>query len=84
MILGRLALVAKYPNLHLDISGSGIDRYGILRTGIDMAGKEKLVFGSDYPINNPASYVYGALLEPLSEGERAALFEGNFLRLVGQ
>lgn len=83
-IMDRLALVAKYPNLHLDISGSGIDRYGVIRTAIDTAGTEKVLFGTDYPINNPAVYVYGALLEPLSEEERVALFGGNFLRLVRQ
>ena len=84
VILDRLALVAGYPNLHMDISGSGIDRYGVLRTVIDTAGKEKVLFGTDYPINNPAVYVYGSLLEPLSGEERTALFGGNFMRLVRQ
>ena len=81
--LQRLDLVAKLPNLHLDISGSGIDRLGILRKCIDAAGKEKLLFGSDFPINNPAVYVQGALFEQLSEAENAALFSGNFRRLTG-
>jgi predicted TIM-barrel fold metal-dependent hydrolase len=81
--LARIALVARLSNLHLDISGSGIDRYGILRKAIDVAGKEKLLFGTDYPINNPAVYVQGALFERLSEEEYAALFHGNFRRLTG-
>ncbi len=76
--------VAAYPNLHLDISGSGIDRYGILRKAIDTIGKEKLLFGTDYPVNNPAVYVHGALFEPLAEEEFDALFAGNFLRLIGR
>jgi len=79
----RLELVSRYPNLHLDISGSGIDRFGVLRTAVDVAGAEKLLFGTDFPINNPAVYVYGALLEPLTGPERDALFAGNFTRLVG-
>jgi len=82
--LDRLEKVAKYPNLHFDISGSGIDRYQILRKAIDVAGKEKLLFGTDYPINNPAVYVHGTLFEPLSEEEHAAIFNGNFLRLTQQ
>lgn len=78
----RLAKVAQYPNLHLDISGSGIDRLGILRWAMDIAGKEKLLFGTDFPINNPAVHVHGALFEALASDEYDALFAGNFLRLT--
>lgn len=81
-ILGRLERVARSPNLYLDTSGSGIDRYKILRKAIDVAGKEKLIFGTDYPINNPSVYVYGTLLEALSEAEYNAIFRNNFLRLI--
>ncbi|MBN1673505.1 MAG: hypothetical protein JXR37_20840 [Kiritimatiellae bacterium] len=73
-----LALRDRFP----DFSGAGIDRYGLLRKGIDVAGVQKLLFGVDYPINNPASYVAGALFEQLSDEENAALFSGNFLRLT--
>ncbi len=82
VIMGRLGLVAKHPNLHLDISGTGIDRYGIMRTAVDVAGSDKLLFGSDYPINNPAVYVHGLRLEPLDDDELAAIFHGNFQRLI--
>ena len=80
-ILKRIGLVAQLPNLHLDISGSGIDRLGVLRKAIDLAGKEKLLFGTDFPINNPAVYVHGAAYEQLQEEEYTALFSGNFRRL---
>jgi predicted TIM-barrel fold metal-dependent hydrolase len=80
--LKRIALVARYPNLHLDISGTGIDRYGMLRHAIDTAGSNKLLLGSDYPINNPAVYLSGALFEPLTAEEKAAVLSGNFDRLV--
>lgn len=82
-ILERVDRLVRYPNLHLDISGSGIDRYGILRKAIDTAGPEKLLFGTDYPINNPAVYVHGVLFESLTEDERQALFHDNFRRLIG-
>jgi predicted TIM-barrel fold metal-dependent hydrolase len=80
--LDRLERVAKYQNLHLDTSGSGIDRYHLLRKAIAIAGQEKLLFGTDYPINNPAVYVYGTLFELLSEAEYMAIFRDNFLRLI--
>lgn len=82
-ILERLQLVASLPNLHLDISGSGIDRYGVLRRAVEVTGKDKLLFGTDFPINNPAVYVHGALFEALGDETSDALFHGNFLRLTG-
>ncbi|MDD3927535.1 MAG: amidohydrolase family protein, partial [bacterium] len=82
--LNRLAKVAELPNLHLDISGSGIDRFGIIRRAVDTAGKEKILFGTDYPINNPAVYVHGVFLEELTEEELCAVYRDNFLRLAGQ
>jgi predicted TIM-barrel fold metal-dependent hydrolase len=81
--LQRLELVARLPNLYLDLSGSGIDRLGIVRHCIDTAGREKLLFGSDFPINNPAVYLHGVLFETLTEAEREAIFSGNFCRLTG-
>ncbi|MBL8024996.1 MAG: amidohydrolase [Fibrobacteres bacterium] len=80
--LARIALVAKYPNLHLDISGSGIDRLGMVRKAIDVAGMNKIIFGTDYPVNNPAVYTHGTLLEDLTHEERTAVFSTNFLHLI--
>jgi predicted TIM-barrel fold metal-dependent hydrolase len=78
----RLACVGACDNLYLDISGSGISRCGMLRKAIDTVGKDKILFGTDYPINNPAVYVHGVLFEDLTEAERGAIFSGNFERLT--
>jgi len=83
-IQNRIGIVARFPNLHLDISGSGIDRYGCVRYLIDIAGRTKVLMGSDYHVNNPAVYVHGVLSEPLSEPEKTAVMSGNFLRLIGE
>ncbi len=80
----RLACVKAHDNLYLDISGSGIARLGMLRKAIDTVGADKILFGTDYPINNPAIYVHGMLFEDLTEAERTAIFSENFLRLTGQ
>jgi len=79
----RIELVAKYPNLYLDISGTGIDRYGMLRHAVDKAGKDKMLLGSDYPINNPALYVQAVCFEPLTDAEREGILSANVLRLIG-
>jgi predicted TIM-barrel fold metal-dependent hydrolase len=78
----RMRLVAQYPNAALDISGSGPNTWGMLRRGINWAGKEKLLFGTDFPIRNPGMYVAGVLFERLTDDENTAIFAGNFKRLM--
>lgn len=82
-IADKMVLLKKYPNLYLDLSGSGMFRDGMLRYGIDQAGKDKFLFGTDYPICNPASILYAVLYEKLSDDELTAVFSGNFRRLTG-
>ncbi len=81
--LKRIELVKKFNNLYLDISGTGIDRYGMLKKAVEIAGYQKIIFGTDYPINNPAVYVAGVLFEKLTEKQYRAIFSENFLRLTG-
>ncbi|MFH1708962.1 MAG: amidohydrolase family protein [Planctomycetota bacterium] len=79
----RLKLVAAHKNLHLDLSGSGVMRWGLIRHAIDTCGAEKILLGTDAPICNPAMYVQCVLAEPLSDAERTAVLGGNFKRLTG-
>ena len=81
MFLARIKLVKELENLYLDFSGTGIDRYGILKKAKSIAGKRKILFGSDYPINNPAVYIHGALFENLSQDFYKAFFAENFKKL---
>ena len=55
----------------------------MLRWGIDRIGKERILFGTDYPVNSPLMNVCGVLSEPLTGEERKAVFHDNFLRLTG-
>lgn len=79
----RMELVARYPNTALDISGSGPNTYNMLRHAINIAGKGKVIFGTDFPLRNPGMYVAGVLFEELSEAEYTAIFHDNFHRLLG-
>ena len=72
----------KYENVHLDLSGTGLFRYGMLRYILDKVGKEKVLFGTDYPVCNPAMYVEGVLYEKLSAAEEDAVFYDNAARLL--
>ena len=79
----RFEYIAQFPNAYMDISGNGLQRYGMLRWAIDCCGKEKILFGSDYPITNVAMYIQGVMYERLTDDEREAVFSGNFRCLTG-
>ena len=68
----------------LDLSGTGIFRYGMIRHAIDLFGAERLIFGSDYPTCSPAMFVGAVALDPiLTDSEREKIFSGNARRLLG-
>ena len=46
-------------------------------------GVERFLFGTDFPVLNPAMYVAGVFHEPLTPAERKAIFHDNFCRLTG-
>lgn len=75
-------LAAKHENMFIDLSGSGLFRMGMLRRGVDVMGSERILFGTDYPICNPAMNVAGVLFEDLSEVERQNILYRNFLKLT--
>ena len=71
-------------NYYLDLSGTGLFRYGMLRHAIDLFGPERFLFGSDYPTCAPALYVGGVLLDSLlTDDEKRLVFAGNAKRLLG-
>lgn len=78
----NLERMKKYENLCQDLSGTGIFRYGAIRYGIDQVGKERFLFGSDFPICNPGMYVQGTLFEPLTDTEIEYIMEKNSQRLI--
>lgn len=79
----RIDLVAELPNLYLDLSGAGLHRYGMLWYGIQQAGAEKFLFGSDFPICGPAGFLADVLFEPITEKQKQLVLSGNFKRLTG-
>jgi len=80
----HLDRMMRFDNAHLDLSGTGLFRNGMLRYGIDRIGRDRFIFGTDYPICNPAMQVHGVMYEELTDDEREAVFSKNFLRLMGE
>jgi len=71
-------------NYYLDLSGYGMFRHGMLRHAIDVAGVDKILYGSDYPTCNPAMYLGGVLLDELiTDEEKKAIFAKNAKKLLG-
>jgi predicted TIM-barrel fold metal-dependent hydrolase len=70
-------------NYHLDLSGTGLFRHGMLRRGIDECGAERFLFGSDFPTCNPAMFLGGVLLDTdISEEEKRLILAENAKRLL--
>lgn len=72
----------KYSNAFLDLSGTGLFRYGMLKYGVEKVGVERFLFGTDYPICNPSMYIHAVEYEHISEDAKEAIFHGNAERLL--
>ena len=72
-------------NYYLDLSGTGIFRQGLLAYGIKKFGAERFLFGTDFPVCNPAAYVGGVAMDSLiSDEDKEKVLFGNADRLLRQ
>ncbi len=81
-VLKHINIMKKLDNVYLDLSGTGLFRYGVVRYLSDKVGAERILFGTDYPIGNLKMYVNGVLGERLSSNEKELIFSGNAKRLL--
>ena len=79
----RFRFVAEHDNVFLDLSGTGLFRWNMLRYAIGVCGSEKLLFGSDFPICSVGMNLHGVLSETLSEEDAANVLYRNFERITG-
>ena len=77
----HLALLQKYDNVCFDYSAHGSDFDGILRKTIDRVGCDRILFGTDYPICNPACYVSCIMYENLTDNELELIMHKNAERV---
>ena len=83
MILDHIEIMKKCDNVCLDLSGTGIFRYGSVKRLVSDVGAERIIFGTDYPICNPAAYVGAVMGEKISDSEKELIFAGNAKRILG-
>ena len=80
--LKHIDRMKRYENAWLDLSGTGLFRYGMLVHGVNEAGFERFLFGTDYPICNPRMYVQAVLQEHISDEAKECILWGNARRLL--
>jgi len=78
----HIEMMKKHPNLYLDLSGTGILRFGMIKRVIQEVGADRIIFGTDYPIGNPGLYVEAVKFEELTEPEYRMIFSENAKRLL--
>lgn len=83
-LLRHIARLKKFSNYYLDISGTGIMRYAMLRRLIDEVGADRILYGSDYPTCNPSAFLGSVLLDDLlNKNEKEMILSKNAERLLG-
>lgn len=75
-------ILKKHSNLFLDLSGTGLFRFGMLKYLVQKVGAERILFGTDYPICNPRMYVEAVYGEEITESEREQILYKNAARLL--
>ncbi len=78
----HISVMKKCPNVYLDLSGTGLHRYGILKKLCSEVGAERILFGTDYPICNAKMYVNAVLGEHISDNEKELILGRNAARLL--
>lgn len=73
----------KFENVYLDLSGFGLFRRGALEYIVGQVGAERILFGSNYPVSNPAVYIAGVDYENLTDTNKELIFYKNAERLLG-
>jgi uncharacterized protein len=83
-IFKRIDLVAANPNCYLDTSGYGHDRVGMLEYAVKSIGPDRVLFGSDFSINCPATVISRIEHAFLTEEQRRKILSGNLEALLAK
>ncbi len=82
-VLKHIEVMKECDNVYLDMSGTGILRWGMLTHVVNEVGADRILFGTDYPIGHPVLYVTALMNEPISDNDKELIFAGNTKRILG-
>lgn len=80
----RIELVARNDNCYLDTSGYGHDRMGMLEYAVEKIGPDRILFGSDFSINDPSTVIARIKNSFLSEDQKRKVFSENLVALLAR
>ena len=81
-IFKRIDMVAQNPNFYLDTSGYGHDRVGVLEYAVKTIGPDRILFGSDFSINDPGTVIARIRNSFLTMEQKQKILSGNLLELL--
>ena len=81
-IFTRISIVARHKNAHIDLSGSGIERVGILERAVKEIGADRVLYGSDFTINEPSAVIARVKNAFLTPQDREKILFRNVERLL--
>jgi hypothetical protein len=81
-IFKRIDMVAKNPNFYLDTSGYGHDRVGVLEYAVKTIGPDRVLFGSDFSINDPGTVIARIRNSFLTREQKQKIFSTNLHELL--
>lgn len=81
-IFKRIDLVARNRNCYIDTSGYGHDRMGMLEYAVKTVGAERVLFGSDFSINDPGTVIARINRAFLTPEQRSRILGGNLQALL--
>lgn len=81
-IFKRIELVARHKNCYLDTSGAGENRMGMLEYAVQTVGDDRVLYGSDFSINDPATGLARIRHAYLSEAQKRKVLRGNLEALL--
>ena len=83
-IFARIAIVAKHRNTHMELSGSGHERVGIVERAVREIGADRVLYGSDFTINEPAGVIARVKNAFLTPADREKILFRNVERLLAR
>ena len=81
-IFKRIDLVAQNQNCYLDTSGYGHDRMGMLEYAVGKIGADRVLFGSDFSINDPGTVLARVNNAFITEDQKRRILAGNLQSLL--
>ena len=77
-------MLERRPNVYMDICGNQYVRMGVVEWAVRVAGANRVLFGSDLTICDPATVIARVAFADFDDDTKAAIFSRNTLSLLAR